>query len=675
MHCASCAVTIERALQKTPGVTGANVNFALQKAAVEFNEQEVDAMALHQVVEKEGYQVIEHEEHSEHEHGDEHAALRRAQIALGLAVPTLVIAMGGLEADAFRLIQGVLSTMVVLGPGMEFHKMAWTILKRGRANMDTLISMGTQAALIFSWWQFFVGGALYFETAAIITGFILLGRYLEARSKGKASEAIQKLLELGAKTAHRFRTDGTLEEVGIEELRVGDRVLVKPGEKVPLDAIVREGTSSIDESMLTGESLPVSKKPGDTIFGATINQQGALTIEIQKRPEDTVLAQIVRLVEEAQQKKAPIQKLADRISGIFVPVVIGIALITFAVWFLLSRELTTSLIAAVSVLVIACPCALGLATPTAIMVSTGRGAKQGILIKSGEALERARGLDLVLFDKTGTLTEGKPRVTDVEFFTKDSEVLAIAAGLESRSEHPLGKAIVDYALLKGATPSEVQEAVAATGKGIRGRVSGKEVLIGNVRYLKENDVAVGSEVVARFQEEAKTVVAMALDHTLAAIFAIADAPKSTARQAVTNLKARGLQVGMITGDHRLTAEAIAKELGIETIEAEVLPDQKLGIVKKWQAEGKRVAFVGDGINDAPALTQADLGIAMGTGTDVAIESGQVVIVGGDPQKVVEAIQLSQRTDRVIKQNLFWAFVYNVVGIPLAAFGVLSPMIA
>ncbi|MDP2632062.1 MAG: copper-translocating P-type ATPase, partial [Candidatus Uhrbacteria bacterium] len=580
---------------------------------------------------------------------------------------------------ASHWVQAILASIVVLGPGMTFHKTTFKQFLRLRANMDTLITLGTGAALLFSWWQMFVGGELYFDAAAIIIGFILLGRYFEALSKGRAGEAVKKLLELGAKTAHRLKVDGSVEEVSVEDLKIGDNVLVKPGEKIPLDGQVLEGESSVNESMLTGESLPVTKRKGSKVFGATVNQQGALTIIVEQVGENTVLAQIIRLVDEAQETKAPIQRLVDKISGIFVPVVIAISIITFFVWLGITGDVSLALIPAVTVLIIACPCALGLATPTAILVGTGRAAREGVLIKGGEALERGRDLDVIMLDKTGTLTEGVPKVTDMITAkgASESQLLEFAAGLEAYSEHPLARAIIEEAYKKDLKPPVVKNFISVTGRGIKGDLLGKEALLGNPAFMEESkiDLREMQDDLVRLQDEGKTVVILAYKKKALGLIAIADIAKDKARDSVEKLKRMGLEVMMLTGDNRRTAEAIGKVLGIEQIEAEVMPEEKLAIVKLWQQKGKRVAFVGDGINDAPAIVQADLGIAIGTGTDVAIEAGQIVLVSGGPEKVVAAIQLSRRTDRIIKQNLFWAFFYNTVSVPVAALGLLSPIIA
>ncbi len=674
MHCASCAVNIEYELEKLDGVKRANVNYALAQASIESSD-ELQEDRLRNVVTEMGYGLEEFGE--ERVAAQDQIERRRAIIAIMLALPVFALGMFMIEVPGEVIgvgmsawIQGVLASIVVLGPGAEFHRTTWKTLKRLKANMDTLITMGTFSALAFSWWQMFGGGEVYFETAAIITAFILLGRYFEARAKGRAGAAISRLLELGAKMAHRLSKDGSTEDVPVEQLEVGDQVLVKPGEKIPLDGEVVQGESSVDESMLTGESVPITKIVGDQVFGATVNGQGAIQVNVTALSGNTVLSQIVKMVEQAQQQKAPVQKLVDQISGVFVPIVIGFAMLTFVIWYLVTGDLNASFVPAVAVLVIACPCALGLATPTAIMVGTGRGAKEGILIKSGDALERNKRLDVVLFDKTGTLTEGRPVVTDTRL---DSEALGLAAGLESSSEHPLAQAIVVYAKDQGLKIKSADQVKAVAGNGIEGLVDSKQVRVGKSEWFES--VQEFQEEIELWRSEAKTVVLVEVERKVVGVLAIADAPKDQAESSVKALKEMGLEVVMVTGDHRNTAEAVAREIGIDQIEAEVLPDEKLKVVKQWQAKDKRVAFVGDGINDAPALTQADLGIAMGTGTDVAIEAGQIVLVGGGPEKVVAGIRLASATYRGIKQNLFWAFFYNVVALPLAAVGLLNPMIA
>jgi P-type Cu+ transporter len=686
MHCASCAVTIEKALTEISGVANANVNYALASATVEFDHSKIQEENLHDIVRKEGYQIGVPNESDNHDHTNTKVEAKRAIFSLTAGAIIFILAMSGIEIPGniaqlpiSKWIEAILATIVVFGPGMEFHRMTFKQLKRGKANMDTLITMGTGAALLFSWWQMFEGGSVYFDAAAIITGFILLGRYFEAKSKGRASSAIKKLLELGAKTAHRINEDGTVENIPIEKLSVKDIVLIKPGEKIPLDGVIIEGESGIDESMLTGESLPITKRVGENVFGATINQTGSMKVEIQKTGGDTVLSQIIRLVEEAQQKKAPIQKLVDKIAGIFVPIVIGIATLTFVIWMIATGDITASFIPAVAVLVIACPCALGLATPTAILVGTGRGAKQGILIKSGEALERGRNLDVIMLDKTGTITEGKPEVTDVitpEGARSWSTVAPLIRALEEKSEHPLARAVIAH-IPASKKQIKITEFSYTTGKGIQAIVEEKLIAIGNESFMEGYGIDITSvkKDLNRLQKQGKTVIIVSSEKTVVALIAIADVLKPDAKIAIQGLEKLSLDVLMITGDNKRTAHAIAKEVGLKNVEAEVLPDQKMAIVQKWQNEGKRVAFVGDGINDAPALTQADLGIAIGSGTDIAIEAGQIVLVGGGPEKIIEAVFLSRATDKAIKQNLFWAFFYNVGAIPLAAFGLLNPIIA
>ncbi|PIR48030.1 copper-translocating P-type ATPase [Candidatus Uhrbacteria bacterium CG10_big_fil_rev_8_21_14_0_10_50_16] len=682
MHCASCAVNIEGAFKALPEVTNANVNYATEEAVV---ETDLDRAALEEIVKKEGYTVrnekMEGMEGHEHMHETGAAAKKKALTAVILALPVFVLAMFkiSLPGAVFGIpsslaIQAVLTLVVIFWPGLGFHVTAWNQLKKGRANMDTLISMGTLVATVFSVWSITQSGEAYFETAAVIAALILIGRYFEALSKGRAGEAIQKLLELGAKQAHLVLKDGSFRDVDVETLAIGDVVLVRPGEKIPLDGEVTEGTSTIDESMLTGESVPIKKTIGAQVYGATVNQKGPLHVKMTKLAGESVLSQIVQLVKDAQAQKAPMQKLADQISGVFVPIVIGIALVTFVVWYLISGDLQTALIPAVAVLVIACPCALGLATPTAILVGTGRAAKSGIFIKSGEALERGKVVDVVMLDKTGTITMGKPAVTDVVALKgSDVELILLAAAVEKLSEHPLADAIVRHAGTAGLPP--VQNVQTETGKGIQGEINGETVRVGRATYVVEAIDSIVTKQVEVLQHEAKTVVFVSKAGVLMGFVAIADPVKAGAEQAIKKLQAMGARTVMLTGDNTQTARAIANAVGIDDVHAEVMPEDKLRLVKEEQAKGNRVAFVGDGINDAPALTQADLGIAMGTGTDIAIESGQIVLVGGEPTKIPEAIYISRKTFNAIKQNLFWAFLYNVLGIPLAALGLLNPMIA
>ncbi len=697
MHCSSCAVRNEKSLNKLIGVKSASVNFALRTASVDYDPGEVNEHEMHKTVSDNGYhpEAMNHGDHnshnmSEHDHGgmasakEVKEARNKAIWALLLALPTLVLAMSKIDLPwifgGFNLsvwIQAVLGIITVLVIGKEFHITTLKLAKRFTTNMDTLISVGTVAAIGYSIWAMVKGGQdFYFETAAVITAFILLGRYLEAKSRGQASQAISKLMQLGAKTAHLVR-DNSTEEISIEQVRENDILLVKPGEKYPVDGVIESGQTSADESMLTGESMSVSKQAGDDIFGATINLNGAVQMRATKVGKDTMLSQIIKMVEDAQVKKAPIQKMADKIAGVFVPIIIVLALVTFAVWFLITKNFEPSFIAAVAVLVIACPCALGLATPVAILVGTSEGAKKGILIKNGEALEKAKHIDVVMFDKTGTLTEGKPTVVDViSNGMTDDELIKIAAGIESQSEHPLAQAVVKYAKEKLIRMEGVSDFKSVTGKGVSATIDKEQYHIGNPRWVTEMNISNSiGEKIEQLEREAKTVVVLTNKHVVIGAIAIADPIKPDSKQAIALLNSMGVQSVMISGDNQRTTEAIAKEAGITKVLAEVLPQDKAAEVKKLQSQGKKVAFVGDGINDAPALAQSDLGIAIGTGTDIAIESGEIVLVKGSPLKVVQALRLSQMTLKIIKQNLFWAFFYNVAAIPLASLGFLNPMIA
>ncbi len=694
MHCASCVIKSEKALKKVPGVADASVNLPLKQATVTYDETQASEHDLHQAVKSIGYDVVGHQmpEHGNSDQGSHlhhmemKTAKTRAAWAIILALPVAAIGMFGLEFG--QALYGyplslwlavLLGAVVILYLGRQFHLGMIKETRHLAPGMDTLISMGTLAALGYSLWAMTAGeGELYFEIGAIITALILLGKFFEARSTGQASAAIAKLLELGAKTAHLIE-NGEEREVDISAVKVGDILLVKPGEKIPTDGQVTKGASSIDESMLTGESLPVDKTVGDDVFGATININGALEMRATKVGANTVLAQIVKLVSDAQTKKAPIQKLADKISGIFVPIVLVIAVLTAVAWYLSTGNIAAAFINAVAVLVIACPCALGLATPTAIMVGTGLGAERGILIKNGESLEKGKKIDVMIFDKTGTLTVGKPTVTNVVPIgqTDEATVLQLGASLEKLSEHPLAQAVVKAAKEKGLALTEVREFKNVAGKGVQGKIGNSSLIVGSPRLMKELNISLieSEDKIIALESEAKTVIALARDNQVIGLIAIADTIKPDAKEAIAALAKQGIAGAMITGDNRRTGEAIARELDIKEVLAEVLPQDKANEVKKLQAQGKKVAFIGDGINDAPALAQADLGIAMGTGTDIAMEAGNIVLVKGSPLKAVEALALSRLTFKTIKQNLFWAFAYNIAAIPLAAIGLLSPIIA
>ncbi len=690
MHCASCAARNERALNKITGVLEASVNFATHSARVQFDEAAISESTLYDAVVRNGYQVLTSEfaqDHKDQARRELRSARWRAFLALALAAPVAVLGMFEIalpwtlgDHNLSLWIEGVLSAIVILGLGQEFHSGMMRQARQGAANMDTLISLGTLTALFYSVWILSEGGHhVYFETGAVIAALILLGRYFEARSRGQASEAIEKLLDLGAKTAHVVR-DGNEQDIPVSEVQVGDILLVRPGEKVPVDGKVVQGESSVDEAMLTGESMPVAKTEGDALFGATLNVSGAFRMEATKVGQDTTLAQIVKMVGDAQGHKAPVQKLVDKISGIFVPIVLGIALLTAIGWYVATGDISQSIIPAVAVLVIACPCSLGLATPTAIMVGTGLGARRGILIKNGEALERGYRIDVVIFDKTGTLTEGKPKVTEIFSCQPQAtadDVLRIAASIEKLSEHPLAQAIVRAAQEKQLPLADIGKFQNIAGKGVRGTLGEATVFTGSPRLLREEGIELlpHTAKIESYEDRAQTVVGLARDGVLLGLIAIADTLKDDAKLAIERLHAERIETVMITGDNRKTAQAIAAQIGISRVLAEVLPQDKAQEVRALQSQGRRVAFVGDGINDAPALAQADLGIAIGTGTDVAIEAGNIVLVKGSPLKIIDALMLSRLTFKTIKQNLFWAFFYNVAAIPLAAFGLLNPMVA
>ncbi len=687
MTCGSCAARVERALTRREGVTRAAVNLASEKATVAFDPQVVSADDLVAAVGKIGYGLApiapsaDVEEAVDSEAVLQRMWLRRVAVAWPLGLAVLVLSLAWMHEPWARWGALALTVPVQFWAGWPFLHQAAVRARARQANMDTLIAMGTLAAFFFSAYQVIFGADHddhYFDTAALIIAFLLLGRYFEARAKGRASRAIRTLLELGAKEA-RLVADGQERMVPVDQVRVGDELRVRPGEKIPVDGVVVDGTSAVDESMLTGESVPVDKAPGDRVAGATINTHGVLTVRTSAVGADTALAQIVRLVEEAQGTKAPVQRLADRISGVFVPVVVLVALATLAGWWV-AGDATRGLVAAVAVLIIACPCALGLATPTAIMVGTGRGAAMGVLIKGGEVLERSKRIDTVVFDKTGTLTQGQMTLTDVipAADVDRGELLARAAAVEAGSEHPVGRAVVDGAHADGVDVPAATDFAAQAGHGVRATVDGAVVHVGN-RKLMHDAGLMGCTAVeanaARLEGEGKTAVLVGWEGRVRGVLAVADTARADAASVVADLRAMGVEVVMITGDNRRTAESVAAHVGIDRVLAEVLPEDKVEEVRRLQADGRVVAMVGDGVNDAPALVQADLGIAIGTGTDVAIESSDITLLSADLDGVTTAFRLSRRTFRTILQNLGWAFVYNVVLIPVAAAGLLNPILA
>lgn len=723
MTCAACSKAVERVVKKLDGIESINVNIATEKATINYDPSKVRLSQIKSSIVKAGYEVLQ--ENNKEKEIDEDKLRKEKEmktlftkfiIAIGFSIPLFYIAMGPMISNPigpwpvpmvidpinnplnYALIQLVLVIPVMLA-GYKFYINGFKALIGRSPNMDSLVAIGTSAAFIYSVYttiQIANGQAhsghggghhqLYFESAGIIIALILLGKYLESRSKGKTSEAIKKLMGLQPKTAIIIKNDKEM-EIPIEEVEVGDIIIVKPGGKIPVDGIVVQGYTSVDESMLTGESIPVEKNVGDKVTGASINKNGSIRFKAQKVGSDTALAQIIKLVEDAQGKKAPIAQLADTVSGYFVPTVILISVVAASLWFIVgNKDLEFVLTIFISVLVIACPCALGLATPTAIMVGTGKGAENGILIKGGEALELAHKVDTIIFDKTGTITEGKPTVTEIIVNENIDEnyLLSLAASAEKGSEHPLGESIVKYAEYKQVELMKVNKFKAIPGHGIEVSIDSKEILLGNKKLMVDRNISLETLEIEsdKLASKGKTPMYVSIDNKIAGIIAVADIVKESSKKAIEKLHDMGIKVAMVTGDNKKTAQAIAKEVGIDIVLAEVLPQDKSNEVKKLQSEGRFVAMVGDGINDAPALAQADIGIAIGSGTDVAMESADVVLMKSDLMDVCNAIKLSNETIKNIKQNLFWAFGYNTIGIPIAAgvlyiFGgpLLNPMFA
>ena len=714
MTCVNCAKNVERALKRTDGVLNANVNYATEKASIALLPNTTQSADLVHAVEKAGYGVVQTETMDVVEQEDTVQQARQAEIdrlrqlvmfGAIFAIPLFVLSMGRhfmhaipfigqtfpwLAWDGWIYVFFLMATPVQFVLGKEFLISGYKSLRNGAANMDVLISMGTIAAYVYSLIVMFglmfgfsdvVGTDDYFETAAVILTLIMAGNLLEATAKGRSSQAIRRLMQLRPQTA--IRLDGDTEtEIHNSHVKIGDSLLIRPGTHIPVDGRVIEGYSSVDESMLTGESIPQTKAVGDEVIGGTINKNGRLVMQAERVGSETALSQIIRLVEEAQGSKAPIERIADRVSAIFVPFVVVVALITFAGWMIFSNAgFPQALLNAIAVLVVACPCALGLATPTAVMVGSGRGAETGTLFKSSESLEVAHKVDVILLDKTGTITKGEPTVREITMLAEgmdEQELLQIAASAEKGSEHPLAQAIVNEAQSRDISLSQPSDFEAHSGRGISATVDSQAVTIGSPTFLAEQGISLSSDATSHIEtlrKAGQTVVGVVIENQLIGTIGIADIAKETAKDAIEELRQMDLEVAMVTGDHTLTANAIAQEVGIEQVFAEVMPDQKSAIVKQLQAEGKSVAMVGDGINDAPALAQADLGIAIGTGTDIAMEASDVTLIRGDLHDIAKALQLSKATLQTIYQNLFWAFFYNVLLIPVAALGFLIPMFA
>ena len=700
MTCAACSARIEKVLNKTEGVLNANINLALETGTIEYTGEEISEKDIIAKIEKIGYGAVPKNKVQENE-DPRQSAIKKQQTkfiaAAVLSLPLLWTMVAHFSFTSWMYVpdfllnpwvQLALATPVQFIIGWQFYKGAYKALRNGSANMDVLVVLGTSAAYFYSLYESFVQNGshhgtmtnLYFETSAILITLILLGKLFEAKAKGRSSDAIKKLIGLQPKTATVIRNQKEL-KVALSDVIKGDLIYVKPGERIPVDGEVVDGNSAVDESMLTGESAPVDKHTGDAVFGATINKNGALKIKALKVGKDTALSQIIKVVEQAQGSKAPIQRLADKISGVFVPVVVGIAILTFIAWyFLIDRgNFTTALENMIAVLVIACPCALGLATPTSIMAGSGRAAEYGILFKGGEHLETAHQIDTVILDKTGTITNGKPVLTDIEPINgwEEEQLLKLVAAAEKPSEHPLAQAIVEAAYERNYSLVEATDFQSTPGYGIRASVGQEEILVGTRKLMISQQIDITSIATGmeNLEEEGKTAMIAAVNGDIAGIIAVADTIKETSSQAVKRLKDMGIDVWMITGDNERTAQAIAKQAGIQHVIAEVLPEGKASEIKRLQSEGRQVAMVGDGINDAPALALADTGIAIGTGTDIAMEAADITLMKGDLNGIADALYISKQTMRNIKQNLFWAFGYNTLGIPVAFMGLLAPWLA
>ncbi|WP_251517331.1 MULTISPECIES: heavy metal translocating P-type ATPase [Staphylococcus] len=691
MTCAACSNRIEKGLNRMDGVTNANVNLTTENAVISYNPNTVSESDFIAKIQHLGYDASLKQSAKEKQSA-KHQEIKRKRtkliISAILTLPlllTMLVHLFHLPLPHFIMnpwFQFALATPIQFIIGWQFYVGAYKNLRNGSANMDVLVALGTSAAYVFSIYELIkwlvrsnYEPHLYFETSAVLITLILFGKYLETLAKSQTTNALSELLQLQAKEARVIRNDKQI-MIPLEEVNEGDMLIVKPGEKIPVDGTIIKGRTSVDESMLTGESLPIDKAQNDSVIGATMNNNGTITMKATKVGKDTALSSIINVVEEAQGSKAPIQRLADIISGYFVPIVVGIALLTFIIWITLVQtgQFEPALVAAIAVLVIACPCALGLATPTSIMVGTGKAAENGILFKGGAHIERTHEIDTIVLDKTGTITKGVPEVTD---FKGDTTTLKLLASAEHQSEHPLAEAIVNYATSQQLDLYDVDEFNALPGRGIQAKVDGKQLLIGNRQLMQDSNVAHTelTSQMTQFEDEGKTAMLIAIDQQLSGIIAVADTVKDSAAQAIQQLHDLGIQVAMLTGDNERTAQSIAKQVNIDTVYAQVLPEEKASTISKLQQENKKVAMVGDGINDAPALVKADIGIAIGTGTEVAIEAADITILGGDLMLLPKAINTSKLTIRNIRQNLFWALGYNVAGIPIAAFGLLAPWIA